>query len=221
LILLWETVHGTCALAPVPAAAGALTPGEAQTAFGRRALGAALHALGAPPGPIPRSTRGAPVPPPGYCASISHSDVLAVGLAARDEGWALGVDLEPARPLPPLLAEVLLAPAERPAHAACGGGEAAGMDLLVRFSLKEALYKALDPWVGRLVLPAEVALMLGPAGVAQAVGPLARGEGPFDAELAWTRCRGHVLATARVRPRRRTRRAAGAAPGAAWAGSPP
>ncbi|MEN9797517.1 MAG: hypothetical protein RL653_1213 [Pseudomonadota bacterium] len=160
----------------------------------------ALAALGAPPGPIPRGVRGAPVAPPRFRCSISHAPSLAAGLAAPDEGWEIGVDLEPWQPVSPLLASVLLSSRERAAHDALVGEEAAG-DLLLRLAIKEALYKALDPWLGRFVAPAEVSLQLSTGGSGLAELEPARGERAFELEYAWQWLAGHVLATARARPR--------------------
>ena len=83
--------------------------------------------------------------------SISHTDGLAVALVSNspDARAAVGVDVESAsRPASLRIAPRILAPKELPSL-----GRLAGMsehtELTLRFSLKEALYKALHPLVLR------------------------------------------------------------------------
>ena len=61
---------------------------------GRLATRAALQLVGADD-PTIGSHDGAPVWPPGFCGSISHSAGLAVAVAARSRDWrSLGIDIE-------------------------------------------------------------------------------------------------------------------------------
>ncbi|MEA2700520.1 MAG: hypothetical protein QOI66_4791 [Myxococcales bacterium] len=160
----------TVSVAPVPDAALArlavaerahaetLPPGRAVTwVGGRLALRAALHALGAGAGapdtdaaPILSDDRGAPVLPAGVVGSISHKDGLAVALASDDVGWRVGIDVELLRPSRHDIAPRVLDPDER--AALVGLDQAARRaEVLVRFALKEAVYKALDPSLRRYI----------------------------------------------------------------------
>jgi enterobactin synthetase component D len=150
---------------------------------GRLALRGALEGAGvAVPEPILATDRGGPRLPPEAVGSISHKASLAIGLAApaRSPALTLGVDLEEARPLRFDVAERVLTQAERTELPAAGPARDA--HLLRAFSAKEAIYKALDPWVRRFVgfHEAEIAFA---GGRLAARLTLARGEGPFTVEL--------------------------------------
>ncbi len=118
---------------------------------GRVALRAALADLGIPCGAVLATPRGAPALPVGLTASISHKATLAVALAApRDGDFHVGVDIEEDRPGRIDIASHVLTPAEQTELAALPEPERRRQTLL-RFSIKEALYKALDPYLGRFV----------------------------------------------------------------------
>ena len=116
----------------------------------RRASGAArivaralLERLGYPGTPVPRGAGGAPVWPEGVTGSLAHDDriaVAAVGLK-RDHG-SVGIDIEPAVPLPPDMIALVAMAAELE--------RIAGDPLLGRllFAAKEAVYKAVYPLDG-------------------------------------------------------------------------
>jgi phosphopantetheine--protein transferase-like protein len=70
--------------------------------------------------------------------------------------------------------------------------------ITVRFSAKEAIYKALDPFVRRYVAFDEVAVSPLPGGDARVVATLRAGEGPFAIAATWRVFDGLVLTTARV-----------------------
>jgi len=114
----------------------------------RRASGAArivarqlLAELGADAdAEIARAPSGAPLWPPGIVGSLAHDGkfaLAAVGPAGRLAG--IGVDVEPAEPLPADLVDFVLTPAEQ--------SEAAGDPVKQRlvFACKEAVYKAVHP----------------------------------------------------------------------------
>jgi 4'-phosphopantetheinyl transferase EntD len=181
---------------------------------GRLALRAALDDLGIQAGAILQTPRGAPRLPADVTGSISHKERLAVGLAAAGvDGWCVGVDIERVVARHPDLARYVLRPEERErlSPPSDPGYQAA---VLAAFSAKEAIYKALDPFVGRMVGfdevavrhrddgTAEVTLHLGAGARARAgdAGPRAP-EGPFDVEVAWLRRDDVILSTARVRLR--------------------
>ena len=164
-------------------------PRRATFIGGRVALRAALAALGArgdeAASPILSTPRGAPAPPPGFVASISHKRELAVALAARAAPTpraTIGVDVEIPRALRIDIAPRVLTLAER-AEIAPLDPAARDAEVLFRFAAKEAIYKALDPWVRRLVSFQEVEIAAAPDGRRQARLMLAHGEGPFAVEL--------------------------------------
>lgn len=133
-----------------PAArAAATTFGPARRAeffAGRLALGAACAALGRPidlDAP-PRTPRGAPTVPRGIAASVAHKDDVAVALARQDDGSCVGLDLEVVAPDRLRAAPAVLLPAESEALAAAPASRRS-VELLVRFAVKEAIYKAVDP----------------------------------------------------------------------------
>lgn len=117
----------------------------------RRASGAArlaarqaLISLGGPAdAPLPRSEGRFPLWPAGFVGSLAHDDEKAVAVVARTEDIAvLGVDIEPAAPLPEDVAEIVLLPSER---SACVQDSVASRAI---FAAKEAVYKAINPLDG-------------------------------------------------------------------------
>lgn len=162
---------------------------------GRRALRRAL--------PLPAETalladdRGAPVMPPGAVGSVSHKRELAVALAAADDGWTRGVDLEQPGPRRIDLSPRVLTAAERAAIAGVTG-LARDRAVILAFALKEAIYKAIDPHLRRYVGFQEVAVWPEAPGVAR-VEPVA--DWGLDVEAAWVEVDAYLIATARARRR--------------------
>jgi 4'-phosphopantetheinyl transferase EntD len=113
----------------------------------RRASGAArivarelLVQLGLPPSPLPKSPRGMPVWPDGVLGSMAHDSSLAVAAAALSRDFVcLGIDVEPAEPLPPDLLDLVATRREREKIEL----DPYGGRLL--FTAKEAVYKAVYP----------------------------------------------------------------------------
>jgi len=171
---------------------------------GRVALRAAMAALGAAPAdpapPILSTPRGAPAMPPGFVGSVSHKREVAIAIAARAEPTpraTVGIDVEIARPLRTDIAPRVLTPAER-ADLAGLDGAARDAAVLLRFAAKEAIYKALDPWVQRLVSFQEAEIDAAPDGALRARLALTRGEGPFAAALHEVRAEGLVIVVATI-----------------------
>jgi len=176
---------------------------------GRLALREAFRDLGIEPGPILATRRGAPALPADLGGSISHKRTLAVGLAGRREnGACIGVDLETC---PPVFASVEEARAQaRPdlRTRVLTQDELARLQsvpekdhrrmVTLHFSLKEALYKALDPLVGRHVGFQEASLTPLPDGSVEIALALSRDDGSFSAAGFWTQIEDHFLTTARV-----------------------
>jgi 4'-phosphopantetheinyl transferase EntD len=192
------------ALAPEEAAhaRGLARPRRATFVGGRVALRAALAELGldaeaaGPVGPILPTPRGAPALPGGVAGSIAHKPALAVALAARAaDGVTLGVDLEV--DLPPRfdIAPRVLTEAER-ARVDALPTPARARAVLRAFAAKEAVYKAIDPWLGRYVGFRELEVDERVARFAPRAG-----EPRFDIELDEQPLAGHVLVTARVQRR--------------------
>lgn len=215
---VWELEHGLCVgvTLPVEGAQGVLVDEEAAHAAslgeirrrswvgGRVALRLAARRLGVDLPPVLADDRGAPRLPPGTLASISHKDGLAVALMAQGASapdGRIGVDVEDDRPGKLDISRKILRPEEL---ATLDGvpDAARSREVLLRFSAKEAVYKALDPYVRRYVGFTEVALSMRPDGTASVEAFLVDGEGPFDFDVRWRREGGLIVTTARVRPRR-------------------
>jgi 4'-phosphopantetheinyl transferase EntD len=119
----------------------------------RRCARSALGALGIPPAPLLRGTGGAPVWPAGVVGSMTHcAGYRAAAVARAGELDMLGIDAEPARPLPSGVLGLVTVPEERDQLA-----ELARVAPDVRwdrllFCMKEAVYKASFPltkqWLG-------------------------------------------------------------------------
>jgi len=170
---------------------------------GRVALRAALAAVAVEaPEPMLSTPRGAPILPPGAVGSVSHTRTIAVALCAResDPRVTVGIDVEDLRPLRTDIAPRVLTPDELAVIPASGPARDAAV--LLRFSAKEAIYKALDPWVNRFVGFDEAIVARAEGGALTARLALTRGEGPFSVELHDARLPGEaglVLIAARVR----------------------
>jgi enterobactin synthetase component D len=183
---------------------------------GRIALRAALADLSFDAGPILATARGAPSLLPGARGSISHKEDLAVGLAARvtlpsDRGaggardWHLGIDIERVGPNRADISGYVLRPEER-ARLPPPGDPRRDEELRFAFSAKEAIYKALDPFLGRYVSFQEVAVERRPDGTAAVALYLRPDTGadaapvpaPFEVQVGWLLREGFILTTARV-----------------------
>ena len=192
--------HGACVIVELDdpeAALASLPPDEQDRA---RALAAlrrrdyvagrtALHLALATAAPILSDDRGAPILPAGWVGSVSHKGVRAAALIAPAGRGHLGVDLELAVPPRQDIARRILTPREQAAL------PDRGRAVTLRFSIKEAIYKAIDPYVRRYVGFTEVELDV--TGDAVTVTTAL----PFAIEATWREHAGHWLATARAVPR--------------------
>jgi 4'-phosphopantetheinyl transferase EntD len=195
--------HGACViveLADLDAALAGLPPDEQARAHalgpGRRggyvAGRAALHqALGSML-PIGTDDRGAPILPAGWVGSVSHKGAFAAALVALAGAGHVGVDLERAEPPRADIARRILTAREQAALPI--GTDDRGRAATLRFSIKEAIYKAIDPYVRRYVEFTEVELEL--RGDAVTVTTAL----PFAIEATWREHAGHWLTTARATP---------------------
>jgi 4'-phosphopantetheinyl transferase EntD len=199
----WDA-RATAALAELPAAARAfaaeLPPVRRLTfAGGRLALGRAAAQLSLAPGDLLPDAAGAPRVPAGAVGSVSHKATLAVALLDRADGWSRGVDLEICDVPRERITGRVLTEAEQRAIADLPPAEH-WPAVLLRFSLKEALYKALHPFVRRYVAFAEAEAAPDAGGGCAVALRLTGGEGPFEVDAAWLRAGDLVLTTCRVRP---------------------
>jgi len=192
---------------------GSLGPARRPTWIaGRVAMHAALLDLGLDGGPILATQRGAPELPAGVTGSISHKRTLAVALAAlRRDGLSLGVDIEPIPAVPASLTEPswdnrpdissrVMTPEEL-AVLATVPDSLRRREIVLHFSIKEALYKAINPLIGRYVSFQEATVLPGSDGSVAVNLTLTKQEGPFHVEARWSEIDGHLLTTAAVRPR--------------------
>ncbi len=174
---------------------------------GRIAMATALEAAGVIPEHLSQrpsilaTPRGAPKLPEGVRGSISHKSDLAVALVDPDPSnaqWQIGVDVENLALPRTDISRSILTPREL-AEFQSLPESARPFELMARFSLKEALYKALDPYVSRFVGFHEVEVDVHPDGAA--TPHLFLREGGLEAELWWTlldSAPGVILSTARV-----------------------
>lgn len=204
-----EHAHGILAVVDDIVALDALHPEEIARAHdfreirrasfiaGRSALSVALAALGLSDRPsIGSDERGAPILPSGYVGSVSHKGGRAVALVAVDEGFDLGVDVERAVPARRgidrlVLTESELARVRDP------------LEVIASFSLKESIYKAIDPRVRRYVGFHEAEVTLPPLGStfahAAVTLTLAHGEEAPELEATIARLDDFIVTTARAR----------------------
>jgi enterobactin synthetase component D len=136
-------------LAPEEAALALEERGRRQIEFagGRLAARAAAELLGLAWGPLLKGEgEGHPVAPAGLTASISHKPELALALVATDAEGLVGVDLEGDGRQRLAIASRVCRPEELDACAALPDA-ARWTEVLTRFAVKEALYKAAWPRV--------------------------------------------------------------------------
>ena len=166
---------------------------------GRAAMREALRRAGLEAPAVLSDPRGAPVLPRGIAGSISHKTWLAVAIVAREPVARLGVDVEEDVLGSIDISRRVLA-ADELDELATMAPEPRAREVLLRFSAKEALYKALDPFVQRYVAFKEVSLSPQPDGSARVLLQLTGGEGPFHVDIHWQRLASLVITSARVTP---------------------
>ncbi|WP_320233320.1 4'-phosphopantetheinyl transferase family protein [Mesorhizobium montanum] len=119
---------------------------RAATGAGRRIAHELLRRLGCMDLAILRGQLGNPIWPPGIAGSIAHDGETAVAVAARsDMLGSVGVDIEPALPLPLELRSLVITPQDRL------GGLDPHLGGRILFAVKEATYKASFPLDGRVL----------------------------------------------------------------------
>jgi 4'-phosphopantetheinyl transferase EntD len=124
----------------------AVTRRKVEFLLGRAAAHAALRTLlGRSPGPVGRGAAGEPLWPAGVVGAITHTRGLAIAVAGRTADTAgLGVDVEArSRRVSPGVARLVCVPEERSWIEE--RGPEAGLRLMMLFSAKESVFKALYP----------------------------------------------------------------------------
>jgi 4'-phosphopantetheinyl transferase EntD len=166
---------------------------------GRIAMHKALGALGMGQGDVLTGAYGEPILPKNSTGSISHKDGLAVALAARASHGHVGVDLETSGGPARNVASKVLG-AEELMHIQSLPEDRQWPETLMLFSIKEAVYKALFPYVKRYVDFQEAHVALDFNGPCTVLLNLENGEGPFrvEARLHWLGDR--ILSAVRIRP---------------------
>lgn len=120
-----------------------------------------LEELGLPPAALPPTEQGQARFPPGSVGSLSHCDTaVAAVVAAHAHCAALGVDVEPAQPLPEDAAQLVASASERAALTRLPGGWPVwGRALL---GAKECVHKCVNPLSGAWLEFDEVEVLLDP-----------------------------------------------------------
>jgi phosphopantetheine--protein transferase-like protein len=123
---------------------------QVQWVGGRLAARAAVDSLGIAMGPLLSDSYGAPIAPKALTVSIAHKRHLAVAMVAQRRHGLIGVDLEvsghsrmgiaPRVLTPDEMSEIQHLPPERQ-----------WTSVLMRFAIKEAIYKALAPRLQRYI----------------------------------------------------------------------
>jgi 4'-phosphopantetheinyl transferase EntD len=167
----------------------------------RLALAEALRGAPGPPlaSPVLADGRGAPRVPAGIAASISHKESLAAALVTLDANVRVGVDVELDVARGRDIASRILTGEEEAELAPLPAAERA-REVILRFSIKEAIYKALDPFVHRYVAFKEVSVTPRPDGGVDVRPYLRSAESSLAIEARWRRVEAErvVLTTARV-----------------------
>ena len=142
----------------------------------RRASGAARHLarglmaeLGRPVVAIGRGRFGQPIWPAGVVGSLAHDRVMAVAaVGSGPAGVSLGIDVEPAEPLPDDAVALVMTAGDELGTAS---GHLAGRIL---FAAKEAIYKAVHPLDGIVLNHDDVVVSLSASCGRTRAGPAVR-----------------------------------------------
>lgn len=111
-----------------------------QSGAARRVARDILGVMGFAAAPLPRTRNGPPKWPVGVVGSLAHDDAIAVAAVASAQTYeGIGVDVEPAEPLPADLAALVATVSERRRYTA------SLLESRVLFAVKEAIYKAQFP----------------------------------------------------------------------------
>ncbi|MFD3543682.1 4'-phosphopantetheinyl transferase [Streptomyces sp. NPDC058662] len=173
----------------------------------------ALSALGVPPVPLVPGQRGAPRWPEGVAGSMTHCEgYRAAALARTADVWSLGIDAEPAGPLPEGVLDAVSRPGERRHLAELGARRPdVAWDRLL-FSAKESVFKTWYPLARRELGFEEAEVDFAPDGSGRAGTFTARllvrgpvvGESRLECLTGRWAARDGLVLTAIVLPRQRS-----------------
>ncbi len=164
---------------------------------GRLALRLAAHKLGLELGAVLRGPRGEPLLPPSLSGTIAHKRGMAAALLAPAAAGTLGLDLEEPSPERMSIASRILRPEEE-RRILTLPAERRWEEVILRFAVKEAVYKALHPHVNRYVRFSEAYVDLVAKQPPSVILHLDQGEGPFQVEARADRREGLIVALTRV-----------------------
>ena len=103
-----------------------------------------LEQLGHPDVALPRLSNGAPQWPDGIVGSMAHDKRVAVAAVMPSTGSSyIGIDVEPAEPLPPKVMETISTPGEQRRY------DPDVLESRILFCAKEAVYKAFNSKTGQ------------------------------------------------------------------------
>ncbi|MGL4242406.1 MAG: 4'-phosphopantetheinyl transferase family protein, partial [Beijerinckiaceae bacterium] len=127
--------------------AGAALKRRREFRTGRRLATAACARWGLDRPTLEPDRRGAPIWPARVVGSISHCETwAAAAVASRDDVWSVGIDVEPAEPLPSDVVGIVLTSGERARLGQSDFGDVfAGCADRLMFCAKEAVFKAWYP----------------------------------------------------------------------------
>ncbi|MFE2288783.1 4'-phosphopantetheinyl transferase [Streptomyces sp. NPDC059443] len=144
---------------------GRLARRRRQFATARACARRCLAELGRPPAALLPGPGGAPQWPRGVVGSITHCEGYRAAVAAPSSAMtALGIDAEPAGPLPPGVLGLITSAEERDHLAGLASADPSVPWDRLFFSAKEAAYKAWYPATGIWLGFREATLTLSPAG---------------------------------------------------------
>lgn len=142
------------------------------------------------PGPILANEHGAPVLPKGFTGSISHKENLAAAVALNmhsmfGRSGHIGIDIEKITNKAALnLAKRVLTDDERASLDGLNGLFSIEEEIMLRFSFKESIYKALHPQLQRYIEFHEAEVYPKPGGKVELKFKIKTGE-QFDYHAEW------------------------------------
>ncbi|WP_438267902.1 4'-phosphopantetheinyl transferase family protein [Kitasatospora purpeofusca] len=130
----------------------------------------ALGRLGVPYRPLVPGLRGAPSWPEGIVGSLTHcAGFRAAAVARAEDVLSLGIDAEPALPLPEGVLDAIALPAEQQRNTALSAAHPGTPWDRILFSAKESVYKTWFPLTHTFLDFSEADLTLRPDGTFTAV----------------------------------------------------
>lgn len=142
--------------------------------------------------------RGTPSAPDNLRVSISHKGNLAIALVSPPGPFHLGVDLETYGPPRPNIIPKVLTAKELEEIEQLSDPQRRWLSTLIRFSIKECIYKAIDPYVRRYVGFDEASVHPDLDGTAAVNLHLQGEDGSFWANARYFWLRGWLLTSVRI-----------------------